>query len=442
MDHVAGVFMSKIRVAFVCDYFPPVAPGGSAWSVAALADAICSDVALHVVTPDYSTFMDTSSGVYAVHRFPFPDGLTEGLTLRYRYSNSPASYLRTARRIAAIVRRESIQIINVHDYKMSAMGALVAGMSMGIPVVVTLRDTSALCPLAVCLETCDHIPSSCSTLRMVRTCSKAFESRGPQEPRSAISRLRSTAVHGGLHADVTARRHVLRRASGFIAVSRALLNLHREMGIAVREPSAVIPNLIGEWLTDSLSEQRSTNAERELSPHRVLFAPGKLSPGKGALVFALAAELVRSQRQDVSFVAVGNGEPAIKRVLERSGVEVLPKMSRRELASVYMASTVVAVPSVSFEAFGRTALEGMAAGKAVVVSDAGGLPELTKGGRCGLVVRRNDGAALADAITTLVSNPTMREALGRAGRSAVETNYTTEQVAARTIRFYGEVMYR
>jgi glycosyltransferase involved in cell wall biosynthesis len=72
------------------------------------------------------------------------------------------------------------------------------------------------------------------------------------------------------------------------------------------------------------------------------------------------------------------------------------------------------------ESSSNMALEAMAAGKAVVVTNAGGMPELVEHGRCGLVAPATDVPALAAALDRLVAAPELRSELGdRAQRKAL-----------------------
>src|SRR5690606_34807888 len=85
---------------------------------------------------------------------------------------------------------------------------------------------------------------------------------------------------------------------------------------------------------------------------------------------------------------------------------------------------IFVVPSrFESESFGVAAVEASAAGLPVIVSDVGGLPEVVDHERTGLVVRREDPTALADAIARLIDNPEERQRLGSAGRGKVEEMY-------------------
>ena len=79
---------------------------------------------------------------------------------------------------------------------------------------------------------------------------------------------------------------------------------------------------------------------------------------------------------------------------------------------------IFVAPSRS-ESFGVAVLEASACGVPVVVSDAGGLPEVAQDGHTGLVVPRENVAALQQALATLAGEATLRATYGRQGRAFV-----------------------
>jgi glycosyltransferase involved in cell wall biosynthesis len=85
------------------------------------------------------------------------------------------------------------------------------------------------------------------------------------------------------------------------------------------------------------------------------------------------------------------------------------------------------------------ALEAMAAGRAVVASRIGGLPEVVRDGETGLLVPPNDPVALAAALDALLADPALRSWLGgRAAAAAVE--YRAGQVVPRIEAVYAAAL--
>jgi len=83
----------------------------------------------------------------------------------------------------------------------------------------------------------------------------------------------------------------------------------------------------------------------------------------------------------------------------------------------------VAASRLDSESFGVAVLEASSCALPVVVSDAGGLPEVVDDGHTGLVVPREDAPALAAALSRLLASPALRQQLGQAGRLRVQQRY-------------------
>ena len=76
------------------------------------------------------------------------------------------------------------------------------------------------------------------------------------------------------------------------------------------------------------------------------------------------------------------------------------------------------------ESFGVAVIEAGAAGRPVVVSDSGGLPEVTVEGETGFVVPRENPKAAADALEKLVMDAELRQRMGNAGQEHVAKHYS------------------
>jgi glycosyltransferase involved in cell wall biosynthesis len=77
----------------------------------------------------------------------------------------------------------------------------------------------------------------------------------------------------------------------------------------------------------------------------------------------------------------------------------------------------------NYESFGVAVIEASACAIPVVVSDAGGLKEVVKNGKTGVIVPRQNAGSAAQALAQLVENPALRQEMGRAGREHVQELY-------------------
>lgn len=98
------------------------------------------------------------------------------------------------------------------------------------------------------------------------------------------------------------------------------------------------------------------------------------------------------------------------------------------------------LPSL-WEGFGLVLLEAMAAGRPVVASAVGPIPEVVAAGETGLLVPPEDPVALADAIVRVLLNPDLADRLGRAGRRRVERCFGIERMVTQTEAVYQDLLW-
>ena len=120
----------------------------------------------------------------------------------------------------------------------------------------------------------------------------------------------------------------------------------------------------------------------------------------------------------------GGLEPSV-----RSRVKFLGAVSWPDVGALMRRASIFVVPSVQ-DASGNedglptAILEAMASGLPIVASDIAGVSLVVKHGVNGLLVAPGDGVGLSAAVTTLLSEPAMREKMGVAGRGLVESQFS------------------
>ena len=109
--------------------------------------------------------------------------------------------------------------------------------------------------------------------------------------------------------------------------------------------------------------------------------------------------------------------------------------ARDEMPGYLAAADIVVVPSIHYDGYvdglPNVALEALAAGKALVATRVGGLPQLVQSGENGVLIDERDSDALADAIVTLARDPELRLRLGENGRELVRESMSWDIVAER-----------
>lgn len=102
----------------------------------------------------------------------------------------------------------------------------------------------------------------------------------------------------------------------------------------------------------------------------------------------------------------------------------------------------VALSRLDSESFGVAIIEAGAAGRPVVVSDAGGLPEVVIDKNTGFVVPRDNPQAAAKAISKLILDKQLRIQMGEAGKQHVTNTYNWDVCITTMINLYQETIIK
>jgi glycosyltransferase involved in cell wall biosynthesis len=170
---------------------------------------------------------------------------------------------------------------------------------------------------------------------------------------------------------------------------------------------------------------------------------GRLVPVKGLVSLLRAIVPLRIMFPLLRLEVAGDGpdRPALEREAELLGLEDTVEFLgwREDLTRLFDRWDVFAQPSLE-EAFPVATLEAMAAGLPVVATNVGGLPELVEDAETGLLVPPEDPAALADALRKLISEPALRQVMGRAGLVRVRERFSVDQMIAEIAQVYEEIL--
>jgi glycosyltransferase involved in cell wall biosynthesis len=178
---------------------------------------------------------------------------------------------------------------------------------------------------------------------------------------------------------------------------------------------------------------------------------GRISPFKGQHVFLQAVAIVRQRFPSTRFQIIGTamfGEKDYAHHLEQLCAELglvdCVEFTGFEInvPAALARLDVVVHASVMGEPFGQVIIEAMAAGKPVVATDGGGVPEIVEHARTGFLVPMADPQAMADAICELLANPANAAEMGRLGKQRVMRNFTIEAAASKIHHVYQQLLKR
>ena len=223
--------------------------------------------------------------------------------------------------------------------------------------------------------------------------------------------------------------------------------------LRVRKPITVIANGIDVALfdRDEGSADGSANVRARFDLPRggvTIFFANRIEERKGShLLLDMATNVLRRHRE-AHFVIAGRD------LFQHMRDRILPALHAQGLDGRFHYVGALDLPSVRallkqidvfllpslWENCPYSCIEAMTAGRAIVSSDCGGMPELIAHGENGLLARTGDASAFALALGQLVEDRALRERLGAAARRTVEARLTDVGIAERAVAVYRQAV--
>ena len=171
-----------------------------------------------------------------------------------------------------------------------------------------------------------------------------------------------------------------------------------------------------------------------------------LEPIYGVDTFIKAFAKLRMEDPNLKCRMLIVGDGSERANLEKLAKAICPQDSYAFVGRVdytevpkYLAEIDVFVNPSLTESFGVAVLEASTTGCAVIASRAGGLPEVVQEEKTGLLCKPDDTSDLTECMSRMVMHPGMRERMGRAGASFVQSEYDWEKCLQQMIQHYQEI---
>jgi glycosyltransferase involved in cell wall biosynthesis len=169
---------------------------------------------------------------------------------------------------------------------------------------------------------------------------------------------------------------------------------------------------------------------------------GRLSVEKGHLRFVEAAQSVREHVPAARFLIIGEGpeRPRIEAAIAQRGLTGVVRLlgHRDDVRELYPGLDLLAITS-DREGLPNVLLEAMLGSVPAVCANVGGIPEVVRDGVDGLLVPPGDVAALASALSSLLSDPARRAAFGRAARARIQEDFLFDARMDKVATLYDDV---
>jgi glycosyltransferase involved in cell wall biosynthesis len=327
---------------------------------------------------------------------------------------------RGKKRVAAELARFRPEVMHVHNFfPLFSPSIYSAAHQAGVAVVQTLHNYRLVCPNALFFRN-GHICEDC---------------------------LRAASpLPGVLHACYRSSRLATAPVAAMLAVHRALGTWQEDVDayIALTEFSRAklaAGGLPGDRIFVKPNFVHPTPPVGTGDGGYALFA-GRLSEEKGVRILLAAwSQLAR----EIPLKIVGDGPLAsiVKLATnEASGVELVGRVSREQVATLMRGAVLLIFPSIWYEGFPMSIVEAFAAGLPVVASNLGGMSTLVSHGKTGLHFQAGDAADLVAKVRWARAHPAEIQEMRRATRREFETKYTADRNYEVLITIYQTAIQR
>lgn len=229
-------------------------------------------------------------------------------------------------------------------------------------------------------------------------------------------------------------RWLATKTTALVAVSPQVRDDLVALGVARRERFVVVR--VGIELEQRVAAERDGRGESRrvlgIGPDRFAVGwIGRMTGVKRTDDVLRAFRRLRDRGVDACLCMIGDGpdRPAVERRAHELGLmrDTLFLGYQEEVAPFYAAFDAMILPSIN-EGTPVSAIEALAAGRPVVATRVGGVPDVVREGEDGFLVEPGDVDALAERLARLAADPALRERLGAAGRARVIPRYSVERL--------------
>lgn len=235
-------------------------------------------------------------------------------------------------------------------------------------------------------------------------------------------------------------------ASAVIAPSQAV----KDWVVNNWDISAELIRIVGNPFSPPV--ELNVSVESNISNFKTILFFGRLNVLKGLVNFTKAVKLFLLDNTDWKIEVIGddaNGpfhHLSMKSWMQtyfgslNSRIHFFEGLPHSELYSKIMKSDIIVLPSL-FESFSYACAEAMAAGKAIIGSNKGGMKELLGAGEmCGILIDPYNSNEILNAIKRLAEDENLRNELGFAAKSKIYSPLYNIEIAKQMMLIYNEVI--
>jgi glycosyltransferase involved in cell wall biosynthesis len=247
----------------------------------------------------------------------------------------------------------------------------------------------------------------------------------------------------------TCERWAAKRCHAMVSVADAMTELMVSAGVAPREKFTTIYSgmEVEPFLQSGEHRQRVRRELRYGPEHVVIGKIARLFKLKGHDDVIRAARGVVEAEPNVRFLLVGDGifRSRLEQQIAAAGLErhfQFTGLVPPERIPALIAAMDIVVHASLREGLARVLPQALISGKPAVSYDVDGAREVVLQGETGVLVPPRDVAGLAAALSTLVTNPALRERFGQEGRRRFTDVFRHQRMTEQLRGLYRDVLTR
>jgi len=184
-------------------------------------------------------------------------------------------------------------------------------------------------------------------------------------------------------------------------------------------------------------------SKKEEDHELIIGAVGRLSPEKGHIYLIKALTYIANIKFQCLIVGDGPMRAELEKYVEEAKLSNRVKFLgfQTNIFQTMSQMDIIIMPSLN-ETFGLTIVEAFALKKIVIASNTGGIPELVKDGKTGLLFPTRDSVALAEKILYAYNNKEETQKMAINAYEFFKNNFTSSIMAENTIKYYDTTIKR
>ena len=211
---------------------------------------------------------------------------------------------------------------------------------------------------------------------------------------------------------------------------------------------SIIP--MGVDFKDFNSIEKDHNLKKKYENNNIILFVGRLVEKKGVEYLIKTMPIVLKSIPNSKLLIIGDG-PEMRKLIKlaeelnlEKNVIFVGKIRNQDLPKYYATADVFVGPSIvtkkgDTEGLGVVFLEAIASGTCVVGSNVGGIPDIIKQNKTGLLVEQKNIVELANAIIDLLKNRKLRERLSKNAIKHIKNLYSWNLVAEKFFQIYSKI---